>query len=245
MAAGRDGRHLHLNTAIVLAGGIGARVGSPLPKQFIQVLGKPILIYALEAFEQCPLIDDIVLVCVESHMQLAKDYCASFGITKVKTFAPGGADFTESCIHGMEKLRGMRGEEDIVVISSADRPFISQEEIEDSIRVCREHGSGLAARKCALCMFAVGEDPTHSHDYQRERLVQIATPWTFRFGMLLDALDRYTAGTLPPCEAYPPAIFAAAGNEVYFSKAFPRNIKITERADVALMEQMLKERESR
>ena len=231
-----------MTVAIVLAGGVGARVGSPLPKQFIEVRGKPIMIYTLEVLENDPLIDEVVFVCVASHMQLAKKLCEKYGIKKVRVFADGGADFTHSCINGMSTQRECLGEDDIVVITSADRPFISCEEIDDSIRVCREHGSGIAARKCALCMFMVGEDRTRSSNYQRDNLVQAATPWTFRYQPLMDALDRWEMGKLPPCESYPPAIWVAAGNEAYFSKANAWNIKITEKTDIALMEQMLKER---
>ena len=234
-----------MNIAIILAGGVGVRVGAGIPKQFIRVLGKPIMIYTLETFEKDPLIDEIVLVCVESHLELAKNYCKEYKISKAKIFANGGEDFTHSCINGMNVLRQRCRHDDIVVVSSADRPFISREEIDDSIAVCREHGSGIAARKCALCMFMVGEDRTHSGNYQRENLLQTATPWTFQYGLLADALDRFEAGELPDCESYPPAIYVAAGNEVYFSAAKPRNIKITEKADVALMEQMLKEGEGK
>ena len=234
-----------MNIAIVLAGGVGARVGADMPKQFIEVLDKPIMIYTLETFEADPLIDEIVFVCVETHMELAQTYCRQYGITKAKTFVPGGEDFTHSCINGMRALVGRSGPDDIVIVTSADRPFISQEEIDDSIRVCEQHGCGIAARKCALCMFMVGEDRTHSDNYQRENLLQTATPWTFQYGPLTDALDRYEAGSLPSCENYPLAIYIAAGHEAYFSVSRPENIKITEKTDIALMEQMLKEGESK
>ncbi len=232
-----------MNTAIVLAGGIGVRVGAGIPKQFIEVLGKPIMIYTLEVFEEEPLIDEIVFVCVETHMELARSYIKKYGLSKVATYVKGGVDFTHSCINGMSALRNRCAPDDIVVITSADRPFITREEIDDSIAVCREHGSGIAARDCAICMFMVGGDRTHSSNYQRDNLVQIATPWTFRYGPLMEALDRYDAGKLPSCEPYPPAIFTAAGNKAYFSHAKPGNIKITEKTDVALMEQLIKERQ--
>ena len=144
-------------------------------------------------------------------------------------------------MNGMEYLRSRCTSRDNVLVVAADRPFIAPAEIDDAIAVCDAHGSGIPVRKCALCMFMVGEDRTHSRDYQRETLVQIQSPWTFRFDLFQDALDRYNAGLLPPCENYPVAMFAAAGNEVYFTQGDARNIKITEKTDVALMEQMLKE----
>lgn len=233
-----------MNVAIVLAGGVGTRIGAGIPKQFIEVLGKPILIYTLETLEKSPLIDEIVLVCVESHMDLAKEYCEKYAISKAGIFVSGGKDFTHSCINGMNALRRVCKADDMAVVTVANRPFTSLEEIEDSISVCSKRGSGIAARKCALSMFLVGEDRTHSRNYQRDNLVQTAGPWTFRYGALMDAFDRFEDGTLPSCEPYPLAIYVAAGNKTFFSLAKPRNIKITENVDIALMEQMLKEGEN-
>ena len=229
-----------MNTAIVLAGGTGSRIGAGIPKQFIKVLDKPIMAYALEIFQKHPLIDGIVLVCIEQFIPLAKQICAQYGIDKVVKFVPGGSDFTHSCMNGMDALADTCTPDDNVLIVAADRPFIAPKEIDDAIALCDEHGSGIPVRKCALCMFMVGQDRTHSSDYQRENLVAIQSPWTFRYGLFKDALDRYRRGELPPCENYPVAMFAAAGNEVYFSEGDPRNIKITEKTDIALMEQMLK-----
>ena len=234
-----------MNTAIVLAGGTGSRIGGELPKQFIEVFGKPLMVYCLEIFERHPMIDGIVLVCIESHIPLAKLYCEQYGVSKVKCVIPGGADFTHSCLNGMEYLRGRCEQSDNVLIVAADRPFISEQEITDAIRLSEEHGSGIPVRNCALCMFMVGEDRTHSQNYQRENLVQIQSPWTFQYGLFQDALDRYSAGLLPACENYPVAMFAAAGNDVYFSAGDPENIKITEKTDIALMEQMLLKRGNR
>lgn len=232
-----------MNIAIALAGGTGTRIGGPVPKQFIKVQDKPIMIYALEVFEHSPLIDGIVLVCVESHIQLAREYCEQYGISKVKWIVPGGEDFTHSCINGMKCLQPVCGDKDNVLIVAVDRPFITEKEISDAIRTSTEHGSGIPVRKCALCMFMVGEDRTHSHDYQRENLVQIQSPWTFQYGPFWGALKKYLDGQVPPCENYPVAIYAAVGNEVYFTEGDPRNIKITEKTDIQLMEQMLKEGE--
>lgn len=230
-----------MNYAIVLAGGVGQRVGAGIPKQFIHVLDKPILIYTLETFQRCEMIDEIVLVCVSSCMEQAKAYCKEYHIDKIKAFVDGGHDFVHSCINGVKHLEGKVPEGSIAVVSSADRPFMSNEEIEDAVRTCREHGSGVAARPCSLCMFHVNNGQDHSSAYMRNELVQTATPWAFDYDKLLTVLNSYEQGELPNCEAYPVAIYAAAGNEVYFSKASARNIKITEKQDVALMEQMLLE----
>ena len=230
-----------MNIAVILAGGVGLRVGAGYPKQFIEVLGKPIIAYTLETYQRDEKIDRIMLVCVATHMDLMKKICTDWGITKVEWIVPGGDTFVASCICGMKGLQGHCSDDDLVVVTSGDRPFTSQGEIDDSIDLALERGCGVAGRKCPLCLFEVGEDRSHSRDYKRDNLVLTATPWTFRYGPLMDALDRYSRGEFPGCEAYPIAIYAAAGHEVWFSKAEPRNIKITEKADVALMEQMLRE----
>ncbi len=233
-----------MNIAIVLAGGVGARVGSEIPKQFIKIFEKPIMIYTLETFEKCSIIDKIILVCIGSHIDLAKQYCYEHNITKVSNFIEGGKEFVNSCMNGMNSLRNKCENDDIVIITSADRPFLSQEEIEDAIRVCEKKGSGVAARPCSLCMFKVGNDRTGSSEYLRNNLMQTATPWAFRYGSLLSALDLFKDNKLPNCEPYPIAIYAAAGNTIYFSKAKAENIKITEPYDIALMEQMIIQREA-
>lgn len=234
-----------MNTAVILAGGVGARVGAGYPKQFIEVLGKPIIAYTLEVYQRDSMIDNIMLVCVATHMELMRKICEDYGITKVKWMVPGGDTFVASCICGMKGLEGHCSDDDIVVVTSGDRPFTSEEEIDDSIRMTESHGCGVAGRTCPLCLFEVGEDRSHSNAYKRDNLILTATPWTFRYRPLMTALEKYARGEFPGCEAYPIAIFAADGHEIWFSRANPRNIKITEKTDVALMEQMLREEKPR
>ncbi|MBO5339047.1 MAG: 2-C-methyl-D-erythritol 4-phosphate cytidylyltransferase [Clostridia bacterium] len=227
-----------MNIAILLAGGVGARVGAEIPKQFIEVEGKPIMVYTLETFQKNEQIEEIILVCVENWLEKARYYCEKFNISKLKTIVAGGTEFIDSCINGLEAANPQ--EDDLIVITSVDRPLISNEEIDDSIRVCQEHGSGVAARKCSLCMFKVGSDTTKSKEYLRDGLVQTATPWTFKYSKLKNAIDRYLNKDFV-CESYPVAIYAAAGNEVHFSKALPQNFKITEKYDVKMFEEIIKE----
>lgn len=229
-----------MNFAVILAGGVGVRVGADIPKQFIEVLGKPIMVYTLETFQRNKLIDEIVLVCVESHIDLAKQYCKKYKIDKAKTFVVGGKEFIDSCINGVNTLSGRAQESDILLITSADRPLISDEEIEDSINVCKRYGCGIAARECALCMFKVDSDKTHSNEYLRKDLMQTATPWSFEYKKLKTAIEKYINLEISNCETYPIAIYAATGQQIYFSKAEPTNIKITEKYDILLLEQILR-----
>lgn len=231
------------NIAIVLAGGVGSRVGGDLPKQFIEVLGKPIMVYTLETFEHCKLIDEVVFVCHGSYIDLAKDIFNKYNIKKISQLVSGGEDFLHSCINGIDSIRDTASHDDIVVITSADRPLLTEEEIEDAIAVCKQNDSGIAARPCSLCMFNVEKGKSHSSQYMRETLVQTATPWAFNYQKIRDSLNLYQEGSLPDCETYPVAIYAAAGNEVYFSRANPVNVKITEKSDILLLEAILRSKQ--
>ena len=95
-----------MNIAIVLAGGIGARVGSDVPKLFIEVLGKPILAYTLENFQKDALIDAIEIVCHKGWIDEAKRICENYGISKLRWLTAGGNTFQESTINGISHLRG-------------------------------------------------------------------------------------------------------------------------------------------
>lgn len=230
-----------MNFALILAGGVGSRVGSKTPKQFIKVFGKPIMVYTLETFQNNNEVDEIVLVCIDAYMDLAKKYCKKFKIDKVKSFVSGGKEFIDSCLNGMNSIAGCAKDNDVILVTSADRPLISNEEIEDAIRVCKIHGSGIAARPCPLCMFKVGEDRDCSSEYLRNDLMQTSTPWAFNYKKLNDALLKYNNLEFKS-EPYPIAIYAKAGNKVYFSKSKAENFKITEKHDIVLFEQIIKNR---
>ena len=232
-----------MNYAIILAGGVGARVGADKPKQFIEVLGKPMMVYTLETFQKSSAIDKIVLVCLEPYLDLAKKYCDDYKISKVKFLVGGGDDFLSSFNNGIKALEEIIKDDDIVVITSADRPFISEEEIIDSVEVCKIKGSGVAARPCSLCMFKTEGNKEYSSQYLRNSLLQTATPWSFKYKGLAEALKKYNNGELQNCESYPIAIYSAAGNDIFFSKLLPENFKITESTDVLLMECILKQKE--
>ena len=82
-----------MNIAVILAGGVGSRVGAGMPKQFVKILGKPVIVYTIEAFQKHEDIDAIEVVCVKSHIDYMKELVDTYGLSKVKWITEGGADF--------------------------------------------------------------------------------------------------------------------------------------------------------
>ena len=130
-----------MNVAIILAGGVGNRVGAGIPKQFIEILGKPILAYTIEPFNQHPDIDAILVVCVKPYINFIWEMKDKYRFDKLLWVTEGGCTFQESVMNGMDFLRDKIGADDTVLYHFGASPFISPDIISDVIRVCREKGT--------------------------------------------------------------------------------------------------------
>ena len=111
-----------MNIGLIIAGGVGQRMKMNVPKQFIKVLGKPIMIYTLEAFERNENIDEVVVVCLKGWEEKLQKWCEQYGIKKLKHIVPGGNTGMESLRNGMKALRDNYPEDSIIVIHDAVRP---------------------------------------------------------------------------------------------------------------------------
>ena len=111
-----------MNIPIILAGGVGSRVGADRPKQFIDIYGKPVLVYTIEAFQNHPEIDAIEVVCIKSHIDYLKELVEKYNLTKVKWICEGGKDFQHSVINGVNNLKGEISDDDMVFSASLPLP---------------------------------------------------------------------------------------------------------------------------
>ena len=134
-----------MNTAVVLASGTGTRVGADKPKQFIEVLGKPILAYTLDNFQRDPEIDAIEVVCHRDWVNEVRAICETYKISKLRWLPTGGGTFQESTLNGIFHLRDKIDPEDIVVLSFGVSPFCTPDIINDSIRIAKAHGNAISA----------------------------------------------------------------------------------------------------
>ena len=135
------------NIAIIFAGGSGARMGSGLPKQFIEVNGKPIIIHTLEIFEEHPAVDAIYVACKEDCISRLQKLVKRFLISKVKDIVPGGATGQDSILNGLRAACEGEGRDNIVMIHDGVRPCITAEVIDANLRSVREYGSAVTCTK--------------------------------------------------------------------------------------------------
>ena len=136
-----------MNTALIFAGGVGRRMNSgSIPKQFLEVDDKPIIIHTIEHFDKHPMIDKIVVVLVEDWIDRFKEMLVQFGITKVVSIIPGGKTGQESIRNGLleiERVSGVPAEEVTVLIHDGVRPLINEKVITDNVNAVKEFGNAV------------------------------------------------------------------------------------------------------
>lgn len=230
-----------MNIAVILAGGTGSRVGSNIPKQFIKIMGKPVLAYTLERFEKNKNIDIIEIVCHKDWILEVKRIIEHYNINKVKWIVKGGTTFQESVLNGIFYLKDKINYEDLVVISFGVAPLTTDEIIDDSIRVCNENGSNaIASEDIILCTCIKDNDYYSSQSILRETLKGFSNPWTFKYGELYEtykfALEK---DILKHIEPHTTSLYFAVGKKIYFSKSSSKNIKITTKEDLDIFKGIL------
>lgn len=220
-----------MNVALILAGGSGSRTEQAVPKQFISIYEKPIIIYTLEAFQKHPMIDEIIVSCISGWQDVLKGYARAYGITKLRWVVEGGENGQSSARNALLTLEPHCKEDDIVVIHDAVRPLISQEIITDCIQKAREFGSGLSAVTCQETIMKTQDGESSNDGIDRKDIMRVQTPQAYLFGKALwahkEALNRgiYNA-------VYTNTLMLELGEELHFSLGSNKNIKITTLEDI-------------
>ena len=207
---------------------------------------KPILAYTLEIFQKDDCIDAIEIVCHQDWLQEVENICASYKISKKKWICIGGATFQESTMNGIMNLKGKIDDEDIVVISFGVSPMTPQEDIDESIRVCKEHGNAIAAVDIDLCTCIKDDENSSTQNIIRETLKGFVNPWTFKFGELYRAYEEAVEkDILKDLEPHTTSLYFALGKRIWFSKSTSAQCKITHKGDLDIFEGYLLLKEKR
>lgn len=225
--------------ALLTAAGTGTRMGQDIPKQFIHVDNKPLIIHTMEAFQRHPGIDAIMVVTLPSWMSVLKAYASQFNITKLRWVIPGGETGQESIHNGLLALAEEISEDDIVMVHDGNRCLVSSEIISNSLAVFEQRGSAVAAIPCVEAVFrSDNEGISSTVSIPREQLVRTQTPHTYTLGKLLwahqEAEKRGIKSTAASC-----TLMQALGETVYFSKGSEENLKITTVDDMMIFEALL------
>lgn len=226
-------------SVLITAAGVGSRMHQEIPKQFLHVDNKPLIVYTLEKFQSHPSIDEIIVVTLPSWTEVVRAYARQYDITKLKAIVPGGETGQESIHNGLMKIAEDRGEDDIVMIHDGNRCLVSHEIISNSLAVFGEKGSAVAAIPCVEAVFRSQDDGESSTiSIPREQLFRTQTPHTYTLGKLLwaheEAAKRNIKSTAASC-----TLMAELGETVYFSKGSEENLKITTMEDMDIFEALL------
>ena len=234
-----------MTIAIIIAGGVGARMGADVPKQFVQVNGKPVLLYTLEAFERYPLVDAIELVCIDGWQETVWAYAKKYSISKLKWIVKGGGSGQESIRNGVYGLEGKCKDEDVVIIHDGIRPLVDATVLDDVIQKARQFGNGVTSMPYNEQIFLVDEEhPETTMKYiPRETLRRVATPQAYQFRLLdekyHEAFDKKIGiyGS-----SYTNTMMTELGVRLYFATGSDRNIKLTTPGDIEIFKAMILEK---
>lgn len=221
--------------AIVVAGGVGSRMGLDIPKQFVEVDGKPVLFYTLEGFQSHPLVDEIVLVCIDGWLEDVRKWAARYGISKLREIVVGGPTVQESIRNGVFSLEGRCSPDDTVIIHDGIRPLVDETVLTDVIEKCAEFGNAVTSLPYNEQIFLVDQaEPSTTVSYiPRETLRRVSTPQAYRFDLLDSAYhEAFEKGIGIHGSSYTNTMMVELGHRLYFAKGSDKNIKLTTPGDL-------------
>lgn len=228
-----------MNIALILAGGTDPDFQMSVPKQFVNVYNRPIIIYTLEKFQQHKEIDAIMVACLDGWQEMVTAYAKQFNIHKLKWVIPGGSDGQASAGNGIMKLKEECRDDDIIIVHDSIRPLVSDDIISDSIRVCREHGMGVAAMRTMDTIMRTNDGKVGTDSISRYAIIRIQTPQAYRMDRLVDIHTKaQQAGIMGEVDMN--SVVSKLGEPVYFSKGSELNMKINTVEDVTIFKALYK-----
>ena len=234
-----------MNIAVIFAGGTGKRMNTKSkPKQFLEMHGKPVLIYTLENFENHPMIDHIILVCLEEWIDYAASLLKKFGITKVVQIVPGGSTGQESIYHGIKAAEELYGGNHTVLIHDGVRPLINGDTITRCISSVKENGNGITVSPAIETIFLKDEQNNRvGQIFDRSRCEMAKAPQCFKLQEIYEAHENARA------EGINDFIDSASlmqyyGHELVTVEGPAENIKITTPSDFYVFRAIMDAREN-
>ena len=233
-----------MNIAIIIAGGVGSRMGKDIPKQFIKIKEKPVLAYTLEGFQKHPLIDAIEVVCIDGWENDVWEYVGQYGITKLKWITKGGASGQESIRNGVYNLKGKCSLDDNIIIHDGIRPLVEDFVLDDIIEKCNEYGNGVTSMPYNEQIFLVDDDISTVKYIPRETLRRVATPQAYKYQLLDEKYHEAFEKEIGIYgSSYANTMMVELGVRLYFAKGSDRNLKLTTPGDLEIFEAMLEKGE--
>ncbi len=233
-----------MNAAVVFAGGVGTRMNTKsVPKQFLELFGKPIIIYTLEVFQKNPEVDAICISCLASHIDYMKMLCGKFGITKAKWIVPGGATGQESIFNGLNAVYNDHPEDDtIVLVHDGVRPNIQVELVSENIKAVKEFRSAISCAAATETPAEINDEGNIYTIYDRKKAVIAKAPQSF---YLKDLYSAHLKARQEGKEFIDSAsMMRAYGTTLHTVPCQWDNIKITNPTDYYIFKAILEAKEN-
>lgn len=230
-----------MNIAVILAGGVGHRMQQDIPKQFINVYDKPVLIYTLESFERHSQIHAIEVVCIDGWHDNVWAYAKQFGITKLKWVISGGDSAQESIRNGVYYLEDKCEKDDIVIIHDGIRPLVDSSVLSDVINKCNQYGNAVTAMPYNEQIFVADDEFSTVKYIPRETIRRVSTPQAYKFGLLDEKYhEAYERKIGIQGSSYANTMMVELGERLYFAAGSDKNIKLTTKDDLEWFKAYLK-----
>ena len=240
-----------MNYALILAAGVGQRMrNGGLPKQFLKLNGKPIIIYTLEKFDQMDEISKIVISCHGDYLDYMQDLLQFYQIKKVASIVVGGADRQASLLRGLDEVKGLSRdpENDIVVIHDGVRPLVSRMTIAENIRIAIQCGCAVTVHPVTESVVVTASDEIEMDAFKkRADTYTLTSPQTFRINAVIKAFQSSCMHSeekgIPLLDAA--MVYASEGGSVHMVKEQNMNLKVTTPEDFYILRSMLELEENK
>lgn len=235
-----------MNIAVIIAGGVGNRMGQSIPKQFINVYDKPVLMYTLEGFEKHPMVDAIEVVCIEGWENVVWSYARQYNISKLKWIVKGGATGQESIRNGVYNLEDKSAASDIIIVHDGIRPLVDAEVLTDVINKAQQYGNAVTSLPYNEQIFVVSDDDesTTTQFIPRETIRRVSTPQAYRFDLLDEKYhEAFEKGIGIHGSHYTNTMMVELGVRLHFAAGSDKNIKLTTPDDLELFKGYLSKKQ--
>lgn len=232
------------NVAVIFAGGTGQRMNTKTkPKQFLELHGKPVLVYTLEQFQQHSMIDGIVLVMLESWIGHCRELIELYRLNKVAAIVPGGETCQTSIFRGLSKAGELYSEDSVVLIHDGVRPLIDEETITKAIRCAREYGSAVTVSPAVETITVQDGEGVVGQIIDRSKCQLAKAPQCFRLGDILRAHRKALEdGKTDYIDSA--SLMRSFGHTLHTVEGTPENIKITTPGDFYIFRAIMDAREN-
>ncbi len=233
-----------MNIALIIAGGSGHRMGQDIPKQFLTIAEKPVVIYTLENFEKNKKVDKIVVVCIEGWHDVLRAYARQFGISKLSFIVNGGASAQESIRNGVNKIYEEYPHDSCVIIHDGIRPLVDESVLDDVIDICHVYGNAVTSLPYNEQIFVIQDEKTTKQYIPRETLRRVSTPQAYVSEKLYYAYQKAFSENIGISgSSYVNTMMVDLGETLYFAKGSDKNIKLTTKDDFNMFKAFVNSKE--